>query len=449
MNILMFIVMIFGFQALYWFIGRRASKRANDKESYFLASKGVKFFPLMMTFLATQVGGGIILGSADEAYQFGWPVLLFPLGSALGLILLGSGVGRKLAGFKVSTVAQIFEVVYRSARLKKIASLLSVVSLFMILVGQIIGSHKFLVSMGIDNTPLFILFWAIVILYTVRGGLRSVIATDMVQALVFFGAFFLCFGFILYLDPSVSSIAFPQIESFVQVSSKWCGWILMPLLFMVIEQDMGQRCFAGISPRVVSRASFCAGICTMIICVIPIFFGIFGATRGIEIPPGASVLMTVIAKTTTPWITSLVGCAVLAAVISTVTSLINAIGSNLSNDFKEIRHMKIVRGMTYIIAIGAIFCAFHFDNIVGILIQSYELSVSCLFIPLSVGLFRKRGSALAAWLSILFGALSFFAFHLYPIAFPREVVSVALSLFGYGCGEMITHYQKRKVSKAA
>lgn len=107
MNISVFISLLFGLQLFYWFVGRRASKNLKDKEDYFLAGKNVRLFPLMMTFLATQVGGGVILGAADEAYRFGWLVLLYPLGTVLGLILLGSGIGRKLAGFQVSTVAQL------------------------------------------------------------------------------------------------------------------------------------------------------------------------------------------------------------------------------------------------------------------------------------------------------------------------------------------------------
>ena len=56
--------------------------------------------------------------------------------------------------------------------------------------------------------------------------------------------------------------------------------------------------------------------------------------QSLEVPQGGSVLMTTITKTTNPWMTALVGCAVLAAIISTATSLINAISSNLSSDFK-------------------------------------------------------------------------------------------------------------------
>ncbi len=446
MNISIFVSMLFCLQFFYWLVGRRASKNLKGKEDYFLAGKSVRLFPLMMTFLATQVGGGVILGAADEAYQFGWPVLLYPMGAALGLILLGSGIGRKLAGFQVSTVAQIFEVAYGSVRLRKIVSALSVISLFMILVAQIIASNKFLVSLGFSNVPMFILFWSIVIIYTAQGGLRAVISTDMVQAAFFSSIFLLCFGFVLFFEPTISLMQIPHLESFTNVSSKLCGWLLMPLLFMVIEQDMGQRCFAGASPRIVSRASFLAGICTMIICVVPVFFGSLANVTGLEVSQGSSVLMAMIAKTTNPWITALVGCAVLAAIISTATSLINAISSNLSSDFKlsflqNVDSIKVVKGITCIISIGSIFFAFYFDNIVDLLVQSYELSVSCLFVPVIMALFKRKGNFISACTAIILGAIGFVLFRIYPIDFPKEILSLLLSMLGYGVGEVVSKYR--------
>jgi solute:Na+ symporter, SSS family len=446
MNISLFIFLLFGLQFIYWAVGRYTSKNLKGEEDYFLAGKSVQLFPLMMTFLATQVGGGVILGSADEAYKFGWPVLFYPLGSALGLILLGMGVGRKLAAFKVSTVAQIFEVFYRSPMLRKIASLLSIISLFMILVAQIIASNKFLIGIGLNSLPLFIAFWAIVIIYTAQGGLRAVISTDMVQAAFFSTIFFLCLGFALYAHPSLSSLQLPQLDHFAPVSSKLCGWLLMPLLFMVIEQDMGQRCFAGASPRVVSRASLLAGIGTLLVCIVPIFFGSLAKGMNLEVPSGGSVLMAAIAKTTNPWITALVGCAVLAAIISTATSLINAISSNLANDFKSLLpqrtdSMRLVKVITSLISIGALFFAFYFDNIVDLLIQSYELSVSALFVPILFALFKKRGVLLSACSAILFGTFGFFLFRIYPVPFPKEILSLLLSFCGYGCGEIISRYR--------
>lgn len=445
MNITLFVSMLFCLQLFYWLVGRLASRNIKDTDDYFLAGKSVRLFPLMMTFLATQVGGGIILGAADEAYHFGWPVLLYPLGAALGLIVLGCGVGRRLAGFQVSTVAELFEVVYGSVVLRKVASMLSVISLFMILVAQIIASNKFLVSVGWDNVPLFILFWSIVIIYTAQGGLRAVISTDMVQATFFSGVFLLCFGYVVFFKPTLTHIQMPHLEDFAPVSSKLCGWLLMPLLFMVIEQDMGQRCFAGASPKIVSQASFLAGVCTMIVCIIPVFFGSLAHMTGLEIPQGGSSLMAMIAKTTNPWITALAGCAVLAAIISTATSLINAISSNVSGDFtltwfKQIDAIQVVRGITCFISMGAIFFAFYFDNIVDVLIQSYELSVSCLFVPVVMALLKKRGELMAALLAILLGSIGFFLFRIYPIDFPKEIASLMLSMLGYVCGGVSAKY---------
>ena len=338
--------------------------------------------------------------------------------------------------------------------LKRIASILSVMSLFMILVAQIIASNKFLVSLGLNSTPLFIAFWAIVIVYTVQGGLKAVISTDLVQGLFFSATLFLCFGFVIYSEPTITSLPLPQMEDFANVSSRLCGWLLMPLFFVVFEQGMAQRCFAGASPRTVSKAALLAGISTIIISIIPVFFGVLANATALEVPEGGSVLMAAIAKTTNPWITALVGCAVLAAIISTATSIINAISSNLSNDFKlaflqRTETMFMVRGITCSISIAAIFSAFYFDNIIDLLIQSYELSVSCLFIPIFIALFKKQGNFLAVLLAILFGAIGFFLFGIFPIEFPKELASIALSLFGYGCGDAIAYCQTRIQNKSA
>lgn len=441
MNMPLFISLLFGLQFLYWMVGRSSSKNLNGNDDYFLAGKTVQLFPLMMTFLATQVGGGLVLGAADEAYKYGWGVLFYPLGQALGLILLGAGIGKKLASFDVSTVAQIFELVYKSARLKKIASVLSIISLFMILIAQVIASSKFLVSIGFDNVPLFIIFWGIVIIYTAQGGLKAVISTDLIQAAFFSIVFLLCFGYVLYSYPITSLTQLSTADSFLPYSSKLCGWLLMPFLFIVVEQDMAQRCFAGASPKIVSRACLIAGVSTILVCIAPVYFGCLAKINGYEILPGSSTLMTTIAHTTAPWIGAVVGCAVLAAIISTATSLINAISSNLSTDFdfsflKKIEKIKIAQGMTCMISIGAIFFAFFFDNVVDVLIQSYELTLSCLFVPIVFALYRKQGNALSAYAAICFGAMGFIGFRIFPIEFPKEIASILLSFTGYGLAEL-------------
>lgn len=454
MNTVAFLLILFGLQAVCLIVGRRSSRDLKTQEDYFLAGKGIGFFPLMMTFLATQVGGGLVLGSAEEAYQFGWTVLFYPLGAGLGLILLGLGIGRRLAEFPISTIAQIFEVVYQSPFLKKVASLLSILTLFMILIAQIVGSNKFMISLGIENTIWFIGFWGIVILYTALGGLKAVIATDIIQASFFIGVFLLSFGYVTYYSEVPVLQIFKnglESENFIFDSSKLYGWLFMPLLFMVIEQDMGQRCFSANTPNIVSKATLWAGICTLTIGFIPVFFGVLAKSIGFEVPKGASVLVAAIMQTTNPLFTALVGCAILAAIISTADSLINAIGSNLSQDFGlsslKGKNIRASQAISAGIAIVGLFFSFYFTNIVDLLILSYELSVSCLFIPICIGLFKKKGNALSAGLAIFFGAIGFLMFKLIPNELPKEILNILLSLLGFYIGEIVVWKNAQSVEK--
>lgn len=443
MNLIAFILILFGLQTVCFYAGKKSAEGLNNQDDYFLAGKGIKFFPLMMTFLATQMGGGLILGSAEEAYHYGWAVLFYPLGAAMGLAVLGFGVGRQMAQFKISTVAQIFEVVFGSTTLKKIASTLSILSLFMILVAQVIASSKFMVSIGFDHIGWFIAFWAIVILYTSLGGLKAVVATDVIQAAFFAVVFALCF-FIAYSSSGSGplSVNFNK-EDIAFSTDKLYGWLLMPLMFMVVEQDMGQRCFAADSPKTVSKATLCAAFITMILSVVPIYFGVTAKDLNLEIPTGSSVLMEAVKQLTSPIITAFMATAILAAIISTADSLINAISSNVAQDFnvsvfKKKDNIKASQAISGAIAVAAIFFSFYFNNIVDLLIQSYELSVSCLFIPILIALFKKtKGNTLAAALSVAFGALGFALLRVYPVELPKEIVSVGLSLIGYCVGDVL------------
>jgi SSS family solute:Na+ symporter len=451
MDLLIFVIVFIALQFICLLAGNRASKHLKNQSDYFLAGKEVKFFPLMMTFIATQIGGGLILGSAEEAYHFGWPVLLYPLGACLGFVLLACGVGRKLAQFQVSTVAQLFEVVYRSTRLKKIASLLSILSLFMILIAQVVASKKFMLSLGVSQEGFFIFCWALIILYTGWGGLKAVVSIDIIQATFFIVIFIMGFGYVLNTQFSSIENAISVGLNFELHSSHVWGWILMPLLFMVIEQDMAQRCFAAQSPKVVTKAAAWSAVCTFFICMIPVFFGIVAKSADIEVTKGSSIFMTVAQSLTTPLLAALVGCAVLAAIISTAISLINAVSSNVSQDFnwaflkKNLIHS---RWITAWIGIAAVVFSYFFDNILDVLMQSYELSVCCLFVPVFVALFKQRGNTSSATLAIAFGAISFCLVRLIPVSLPREIISLLLSTTGFAIGELYVYIQAKRMTTA-
>ena len=63
---------------------------------------------------------------------------------------------------------------YGSPALKKVASLLSIATMFGIVIGQIIASRALLEGLGITSEFIFLAFWAFIITYTILGGLKAV-----------------------------------------------------------------------------------------------------------------------------------------------------------------------------------------------------------------------------------------------------------------------------------
>jgi SSS family solute:Na+ symporter len=440
MNQTLFWLLIIGLQLVCLVIAYLASKKQTTRSDYYLAGRTMPFFPLLMTFVATQVGGSLILGSAEDAYYKGWEIIFYPLGAICGFFLLATFLGRRLAALPVSTVAQIFEYSYGSKNLKKLASLLSIVTLFMITVAQVLASQKFLAALHIDHPVWFLAFWTIVFIYTMWGGLAGIAGIDVVQA-SFFIVVFAASLFDVFATKSITQLDLSALSSAGSLDPHiWISWFLMPCLFMLIEQDMAQRCFSAKTPAVVRRAALGSALLIFLICIVPISFGLLGKAGGIEVPQGHSVLITLVQAMTSPTLTAAVACAVMMAIISTAVSLIHSISSNLTQDFQPTttstpRQLMVSRLVTLAIGFAALFVSTYFDNIVSLVIQSYELSVACLFVPVLMSLLKKQNGPLPATLAIAFGAASFLLFRIIDAPIPKELIELSASAIGFALGQ--------------
>jgi len=318
----------------------------------------------------------------------------------------------------------------------------------MIFVAQIVASKKFMLAIGFHNPLFFYVFWGIVILYTSLGGLKAVISTDIVQALAFIAIFLVCLGF------AVCNLSIPLPAIFdhgVQLtlthmaslqSQKLFGWICMPLLFMLIEQDMGQRCFAADSYKTVVKSTLTSAVIILLFACIPIFFGISASATHVTSLGSESILMKVVQLTSNPYCSALFACGILLIIISTADALLNAIASNLSLDFPFFHKqpLKISKMITIGIACLGIWFSCYFQNIVDVLIQSYELSISCLLIPIMMALFQKKPSPSSAIGSMVGGLVGFVLFRCVPHTLPKEFLSLLLSALGFAFGSLTSRY---------
>ncbi len=442
MNIPLFFGLVGLLGSLCIWIGKCASKDLKTSDDYYLMGRKLTFFPLSLTLLATQLGGGSLMGAAQEAYLKGWLVLFYPLGACIGLFVLGMGFGGKLRKLNISTVAEIFEKIYQSRRLRYIASGLSIISQFFILVAQGIAARLFFVAMGVEEPMVFIIFWSVLVAYTVVGGLKAVVNTDILQALFIMAT--LCLALYSINLPAVpTTINPPVIESVGMSGIPWSTWLFMPLLFMLIEQDMGQRCFAAKNPRIISTSAIAAGVVLLFGSAVAIYFGVLARDLGIQVTGNTSILIESVKALTNTTVTTLFMVAIFMALISTADSLLCSISSNLSCDFlisqkmTEERRVKLSKILTLITGLSSLGIAYLFDNVVTVLMVSYELSVCILFVPITAAVLSKRPSLPGASLSMACGAAGFILFRFVDLPFPREVMTILLSFVGYILGQKV------------
>jgi len=430
---------------LYTWIGIRASRSVQASEDYFLMGRKLTFLPLCLTLLATQLGGGTLLGAAQEAYLKGWVVLLYPLGTAIGLVVLGMGFGARLRRLNVSTVAEVFEKVYGSRSQRLVASALSVLSFFFILVAQGIAARRFFIAVGIGEGA-FLLFWLAFVAYTVMGGLKAVVDTDILQALLIvagLAAAWLSIDWTLVSEGSAPAAALAE-----PVGVPWCSWLLMPLFFMLIEQDMGQRCFAAKTPEVVRPSAIAAALLMFGSSAIAVGLGVLARGMNLEVGEQGSVLIEAVRVLTNPAVSTLFMGAILMAIASTADSILCSISSNLSCDFldyggvSEKRKVNGARLLTLLTGAGALGAGYLFNNVVAVLVLAYELSVSALLVPVVAAVLLNRPSRMGSVISMACGAAGFMAFRIAPVSFPRELLALALSLFGYFAGSRFFQVQE-------
>ena len=443
MNMLM-ISLFTGFGLFYLILGLLVSRGIKTTQDYFLAGRKLGLFYLTFTLVATQIGGGTLLGTSAQSYKIGYFGIFYTLGIALGFLFLGLGIASKLRAFNVSTTAQLFQVKYGSISLKKLASILSVLTMFGIVGGQVVALRGMLFSLGMNSEFVFIAFWLFIVIYTVVGGLKAVTVTDAFQVLFIIILFTGLFIYSLLAEPAsffnVKSLIGKQ-KLFMEDGLSFLALfpvIFNPMMFSFIEQDLAQRFFAAKSKKTAATAALLASLSMILFSLIPIYFGMKARLGGI--PFSESPLISILSTMVGNLLLSFIICGLAAAIISTSDSLLCAISSNICQDFdftylgfKD--RLKVSKSITFLVGMAALFVAYFTSDIIGIIVQSYELSISCLLVPIFFCYFKKNLHKQAALFSIILGVVGFVLFRIYPLPFPKELATLILSFIGYLIGD--------------
>lgn len=444
MDTLLFLSIFSALGALYFYLGVRASQNVTTATDYFVANRQMGVWQITSNLIATQVGGGMLLGTAAAAYVNGYYGLCYTIGMALGFLLLASGIAARLQQFTVTTTAQLFETQYGSALLKKIASLLSIATLFGILIAQVVGFKSLMLALGFGSWYIVLPFWISVVAYTMIGGLRAITINDMVQMAIIIITFGGIFMYMLFNDPTSLWNTFSaqtqifQAQQFTLASAS--SIILMPGLFSLIEQDLAQRFFASRTKAVATTSAFLAALFLILFAIIPVYLGMHAKLTGLAIPEGANPLIALLQSLLPQYIFALALCAIVAAIISTADALMNGISANITQDFQlqsvlACDGLRLSKITTLLVGILSLIASYIVSpNIIDIIISSYQISVCCLLVPLLFCYYRETNPQHAAYGAIAGGLIGLIGGTLITLPVPKELIALCLSLLGYWLG---------------
>ncbi len=423
------------------------ARRMRGENDYLLA--GRRFGPGLATFMifATWFGAETCIGAAGAVYEGGLAhSIADPFGYSVCLLLMGLFFAAPLWRRRLTTFADLFRQRY-SAGVEKVAVLLLVPTSIMWAAAQIRALGQVISSTSQFDTELAIaLAAAVVVAYTVYGGLLADAYADLIQGLV------LMLGLVVLLvvvvtaagglgaavasiDPERLHLFSAPGQSGLEMLERWA----IPITGSVVAQELVAVILASHTPQTAQRAALLGGGLYLVFGLIPVFIGLIGVT----LLPGLSEpeqLLPRIAQqhlSTLPY-TLFVG-AVVSAILSTVASSLLAAAALTSHNlivplkpsWSAAARVRIARGGVILAGIAAYVLARHAEGIYALVEQSSAFGGAGIFVIVMFGLFTQIGSARAALAALGVGISSWLAgdqlFH-WPVPY---LTSLALALIAY------------------
>ncbi len=440
-------------------LAKLLSKRMAGLSDFFLAGQSLPAISIAIAFVAAWFGAGSTIGSMNKAFDTGLSALwLIAIPSVLSCLAVGLFLAKQVRNINCISMPEAIEKQYGAIGSFLLAWII-LASLTTFIASQLVAAgHLLEITIGLSPVVSISIILGAVILYSVIGGYRAVVMTDVMQFLCYTTGILILVAFVLW---------FPQNgNTFTHLPTNfWNPWIhLKSNLAMVftfvlawsIAPEMWQRMSSSRSAAEAQKAAVIAG---SILACLYTFVMIIGLRSVYYLPahdPFAhkNVLIALALRLPSPVLTAIVLVGVLSAISSTTDSSLNVATLTFTRDivnrylWPRASHQQLVRlsqVTTVFIAIPASILALYYQSIIQILWISADIYASTMFIPI-IGLFYIRGAGRwAGILSMCFGAipviLNFFKdFHLmtlpqwWPVWPFTTLLGIGLSLIGFGIG---------------
>ena len=453
------IVVLAAYFAMVILLGFLARGRLSEKPSqYFLAGRGLKGFVLVGTIAATNFSAFTVFGASGAGYRDGlafFPIMGFGTGfMAVTFWLLGRRIWEMGRKHELVTPAELIQVIYGNKWLSALFALVMVFFTVPYLALQPLAGSK--VLGGLFGMPTWAgagLVTLIIMGYTLRGGLKAVAWTDVLQgflmlflliAAIFMvaghhGGWTATFKKALATDSSLFSRPGPR--------GMYTPFMFFSFIFLWFFCDpmfpqLFQRFYSAKTKKDLAKSAvWYPIICTSVFC-LPIGLGVLGRLSFPELAGSTSdnimpLLMTEVAG---EFMGTLVLAAGLAALMSTMDSQLLTLGSIFSRDLwplitgKQVTTGGQSRIFVFALALAGLAVALNADTTILQLGITAFTGLAVLFPCVFFGLILKNPHPKAALVSILVGELfvGLYHFKLLPsFGFLPAVPVIVVSLASY------------------
>lgn len=452
------------FLIIFFCIGIWANRYVKTSNSflqeYFLGGRELGGFVLAMTMIATYGSASSFIGGPGVAYTtgLGWVLLSMaqlPAGYFV-LMVLGKKFAIKARKHNYITVIDFLKHRYNSQVIVLISALSIIVFLFSAMTAQWVGGGRLIESLtGLSYQTSLIIFAVSVSVYVIIGGFRAVVLTDSVQGIIMLiGTILLLVATIIVGGglPKIMSELVAENPHFVspfgaeqQLTPLYVSsfWILVGVGVVGLPQ-ISVRAMSYKNAQSMHKAII---IGTLVIGTIMFGMHFIGVLARVIIPGveiGDKVMPLLTLEVLPPILAGFVLSAPMAAIMSTVSSLLILVSSSIVKDVylnfikpdasnNQIKKMSL--WSTAIVGVAVFLFALNPpDLLVWLNLFSFGGLESVFIWPIILGLYWKKGNKYGAISSMIVGMSSYIFFdRLYPNMFGLHtvVLPILLSLFTF------------------
>ncbi|OLS37000.1 sodium/panthothenate symporter [Alkalihalophilus pseudofirmus] len=429
------------FLASIFVVGFWSSKFLKRSDSflqeYFLGSRELGGFILAMTMIATYGSASSFIGGPGIAYTqgLGW-VLLAMAQVATGyfvLMVLGKKFAIYARKYKAITLVDFLKQRYQSKWVVLFSAFSIIIFLFSAMTAQWVGGARLIESLtGLSYTSALFIFAVAVLFYVIVGGFRAVALTDTIQGVVMvFGTLIILIGTII-AGGGITNIMQDLVAENPNLVTPFghdggltpayvsSFWILVGVGVVALPQ-VTVRAMSYKNARAMHRALITGTIVVGFIMLGMHLIGVFARPilPGIEVADSVMPLITL--EVLPPWLAGIVLAAPMAAIMSTVDSLLLLVSSTVVKDVylnyikpdaadKNVK--KITIGTTSALGILVFMLALSPpDLLIWLNLFAFGGLEAAFIWPVIMGLYWQRGNKHGALASMIVGVASYIFIH--------------------------------------